>query len=462
MAVKNSTILDQIWLQGTNDYQQRVPRATQEGVTEVAKFLFDPMNRRYYNEFIDTLVNRIGLTVVRQMSWKNPLAIFKKNPITMGTTIQEIGNRLLRAHGYDIEESNLFDVNRPESAVAYHSVNREDRYDISINEVELRKAFTVEGGLNNYIASLMDLPTTSDQYDEYQIMKQLIAEYDQNDGGFYKVHVDDVTDENSAKALIRQIRAITGKMSFLSSMYNKAKVPVFAKPENLVIFTTPEVVADIDVNVLAAAFNTSYAKLQSRVILLDEMPLPGVKAILASEDWIVAGDYLLQTDSFYNPKNLTTNYYLHHWGIYSTSPFMPVVAFTTGEATTPATVTMKPAELALYITNDADETVEGGAVYDGSTYTIYPDLTGSVDPRNENVDVRPDAVTYEIAATTGGDSPKEVKLNSRTFIDRYGHLKFQKGLAVGTVLSITGTTTYVDPSTGAKSNIAKTVTFTIS
>ena len=67
MAVKNSTILDQVWLSATNDYQQRIPRASQEGVTKVAKALFQPMNRNYYNEFVNALINRIGLTVVRQL-----------------------------------------------------------------------------------------------------------------------------------------------------------------------------------------------------------------------------------------------------------------------------------------------------------------------------------------------------------------------------------------------------------
>ena len=456
MAVNNSTILDQIWLNGTNDYQQRVPRASQVGVAKVAKFLFAPMNRNYYNEFVNTLVNRIGLTVVRQLDWKNPLAQFKRESLQFGTTIQEIANKLIKAHGYDIEDGNLFDVNRPESAVAYHSVNREDRYDITINEVELRKAFLSETGLNDYITSLLNIPQTSDQYDEYQIMKQLFAEYDANDGGFFKVQVNEVTDEATAKNLLANIRAYTGKLGFLSGLYNKGHIPVYANASDMVLFTTPEVAAQIDVHALAGAFNVSFAEVQSRVVLIDEFPMPDVVAILASKDLYMSADYLMQIDSFYNPKTLSTNYYLHHWGVYSMSPFMPAVEFTTGEATNPATITMAATGLTAEFRNEQGEKVEEGNPYTDEFYLVT-DLTGTVDPENDNVFVKPDSVLTELTATNGGE---DVKLNSRTFIDRNGKLHVQKNLTANTIITANCTSTYRNPS-GETTTRTATATFTV-
>lgn len=459
MATKNSTILDQIWLAGTDDYQQRVPRASQRGVTGVAETLFAPMNRQYYNQFVNTLVQRIGLTVVRELAWDNPLAQFKRENLLFGQTIQEVANKLIRAHGYDIEDGNLFEVNRPESEVAYHSVNRKDRYDISVNEDELRGAFTTPDGLSKYVASIMAIPQTSDQYDEYQIMKKLFAEYDARDGGFYKQHVDAVADEATAKTLLANVRAYTGKMGFLSSLYDKAGVPVYAKPENMVLFTTPEISANIDVHALAGAFNVSLADVQTRVVLLDEFPMPNTQAILASRDIFMSADYLFQVENFYNQKTLTNNYYLHHWGVYSMSPFMPAVEFTTGESTTPETITMTLTGLNLATANSKGETVEQGNVYDGETYHLVPSTTGTVDPANSNVEVKPDSMTYEITATDAEGTA--VALNSRTYIDRNGNLKVQKNLKANTKLAIKGTTTYINPSTGAKSDLTATTEFTV-
>lgn len=459
MAQKNSTILDQIWLVGTADYQQRVPRASQRGVAGVAETLFAPMNRQYYNQFVNTLVQRIGLTVVRELAWDNPLAQFKRENLLFGQTIQEVANKLIRAHGYDIEDGNLFEVNRPESEVAYHSLNREDRYDISVNEAELRSAFTTPDGLSKYVASIMAIPQTSDQYDEYQIMKQLFAQYDASDGGFYKQHVDAVTDEATAKALLASIRAYTGKMGFLSSLYNKAGVPVFARPENMVLFTTPEISANIDVHALAGAFNVSLADVQTRVVLVDEFPMPDTQAILASRDIFMSADYLMQVENFYNVKNLTNNFYLHHWGVYSMSPFMPAVEFTTGESTTPTTVTMTLTGLNLATANSAGETVAQGNVYDGEVYHLVPTATGTIDPENGNVEVKPDSMTYEITAVDANGAA--ITLNSRTYVDRNGRLKLQKNLSANTVLTIKGTTTYIDPSTGVKSDLTASTEFTV-
>lgn len=79
MAVNNATILDKIRLQGTNDYQQRIPPTTQMGVANTVRHLFDPMNRQYMNDFVWNLVNRIGLTVMAQNEpFKNPLSVFKR------------------------------------------------------------------------------------------------------------------------------------------------------------------------------------------------------------------------------------------------------------------------------------------------------------------------------------------------------------------------------------------------
>ena len=64
MAADNATILAKVWLNGTNDFQQRIPDPTQHGVDATMQALFDPMNRQYYNQFIDSLVMRIGYTYV--------------------------------------------------------------------------------------------------------------------------------------------------------------------------------------------------------------------------------------------------------------------------------------------------------------------------------------------------------------------------------------------------------------
>ena len=166
MAVNNQTILEKVYLSATNDYQQRIPDPTQNAISATMDALFDPMNRRYYNQFIDALVNRIAFTYVRGKAWRNKLAPFKGPKLNYGSTIQEIAPKWVKAHSYDDEATTLLKMHRPEAQAWYHSQNRRDRYEITVNHDELRTAFTDEYGLNNLVAKIMQVPSNSAEYDE--------------------------------------------------------------------------------------------------------------------------------------------------------------------------------------------------------------------------------------------------------------------------------------------------------
>ena len=128
----NTTVLANSFLQMSTDFQQRVPSPSQQGVAQVEKFLFAPMNRKYLNEFMDMFVNVFAGQLVTQRDFRNPLKS-KRADLTYGTTVQEIELDFIKAHAYkddwghrvdDI--TNLLKVYRPDGQVAYHSVNRWD------------------------------------------------------------------------------------------------------------------------------------------------------------------------------------------------------------------------------------------------------------------------------------------------------------------------------------------------
>lgn len=447
MAQNNNTIMAKAWLAGTNDFQQRIPDPTQAGISATMSALFQPMNGQYFNQFMDILVNRIAYTYVRGQNYKNPLAVFKGNKINYGSTIQEIAPKWIKAHSYEDDAETLLKLHRPESEVWYHSQNRRDQYPISVNVDELRTAFTDEYGLNNLVAQLMNTPNNADEYDEFNIMKNLIAEYETR-WGFYKYHLDDYpADDASGKAFLTALQTLGGKLQFPSSVYSGTDIPVFAQPSELVLLVTPEAQASLNVNTLAALFNVDLAKVSYRTVLIDEFPIPDAVALLTTEDFFVCHDTLYNTTSFWNPQTLTTTYWLNHWGVYSVSPFVPAILFTTAAGTvTPA---IKQAVTGLTVT------AEPGTVELGGSVGIVTKLNGTIDPADSDADVlvRPDACIYNVSAETpAGDDPatkpaKPVQLNARTRVDNYGVLHVQKtGLKPGDVITVTATSTYVNPS----------------
>ena len=437
MAVNNNTILAKAWLAGTSDFQQRIPDPTIAGVKATMDALFQPMNAMLFNQFMDVLINRIGFTYVRQQSYKNPLSVFKGTKLSYGSTIQEIAPRWIKAHSYEDENETLLKLHRPEAQAWYHSQNRRDQYSISVNVDELRTAFTDETGLNKLVASIMTTPQNSDEYDEFLIMKQLIAEYEAK-WGFYKHHLSAApTDEATGKELLTALQTYGGKLQFPSSVYTGTEIPVFAKPEELVLLVTPETQASLNVNTLAALFNVDLAKVRYRTVIIDEFPVPNAVALLTTEDFFVCSDTVYNTTSFWNPQTLTTNYYLNHWGIYSISPFVPAILFTTDDATVTPTITQTVSGITLE--------AEKESMKPGESQQLTVKLQGTISPETPDIFVAPDAATYTVVAKNSDGEP--VALNARTRVDNYGVLHVQKtGLKAGDVLTVTATSAYTNPS----------------
>lgn len=443
MAVDNATILDKVRLKGTDDYQQRIPSATQTGVANTMRYLFDPMNRQYLNDCVWNMVNRIGLTVMAQNTpFENPLSIFKKENLYWGSTVQEIAVKWIKAHGYKDDAEDLLKMHRPEAAVWFYENNRRDQYPISWTDDELRQAFVDDFGLNRFVAQIMETPRNSDNYDEMNIMLALIRHYEQN-LGFYKVHLDAApNDEASAKSLLKALRATAGRMRFPSTQYNALNVhdiPAYANPQQMVLLIEPEYLASLDVDALSAVFQLDKADVPYRVIQVPNLGIPGAVALLVSTDWYQARDTLYGTTQFYNPQTLSNTMYLNHWGIYGVSPFTPCALFTTDAGTSIKVVTQTVTGFTL---SAASESAKPGDVIQ-----LQPKLVATVAPTGTAIEVAPNSATYEVTASlTKSGTTTTVPLNVNTFVDDQARLHIQRdGLPDKATLKIDGAATYINP-----------------
>ena len=457
MATNNTTIAGRVYLSGTNDFQQRVPNPTIEGIDATSKFLFDPMNRRYLNEFVDAYVNRIGTQIVHNNAWENPLTVFKGANLRYGSSIQESALKWIKAHTYDVDDDTLLKVSRPEAAVWYHTVNRKDRYDITVELPDLQQAFADEMGLNRLIDAIMTVPRNSDNYDEYLCMLNQLAYYERN-WGFFKHHVSAApTDEATGKEFLKAVRAYAKKLKFPTSLYSPVSaeygIPSFAKPEELVLFITADAAASIDVDTLASVFHLDKAEAAYRTIEVPELPIPNAFAMLTTDGFFVCNDYVYANESFYNPQTLATNYYLHHWEVVSPSPFVPAILFTTDTPTTVTTITQS--------VTGVDITAAKTSLKPGESTQMTVALTSTVTANDAGIEVAPNAVTWSVSGETAAKEGKPLALNRMTRVDRLGVLHVQKtNIKAGDKLHVSGTTSYVNPS-GETTPYTKTVDITI-
>lgn len=358
----NYKVLNAIRHEATPEYQARIPKATQADIQETLQKLnnYTPA----WNEFVAAIVNKIGLTIARNNNWTNPLAKFKRGMLEYGDTIEEIQTGLVEAYVYDADrdygEKAIFGQERPEVQADYHAINRENFYKITVKRPLLQRAFFSESGLADFINKLMEAPTTSDNWDEYLLMRRLFVEYE-NNGGFFKVNIPviplDGEAQIEARQALRAIRAIGDKLPFLSRTYNAAHMPVSANADNLELFVTPDFKAALDVEGLAALFNTSYAEINNRITVIDEFGIPDVQAILTTSDFFVVADTFYDTQSIANPVGLHENFFLHHHQIISASRFVPAIAFTNGPGTVVTTADAPVTGMADIVITDSTGTV---------------------------------------------------------------------------------------------------------
>jgi hypothetical protein len=336
----NAEILDGLRGSMSAAYRSRIPKSDQGDASATIRALqkYQP----HMNEFINALVNRIGLEIFRRNSWTNPLGVFKLGLMEFGDTVEEIQVGLLKAHHYnENRETSIDDIygtEIPEVQTSFHRINRKVHYKVTITEVMLNRAFLTTNGLSSMIAQLMEAPTTSDQVDEFLAMTQLFREYDAN-GGFYRINIPDVaastSTEADAKAALRSIRATAGNLKFINPKYNAANMETAVDTEKLVLFVSPEFRAGVDVNALAAMFNKEYGETISRIIDIpaDRLAADDIQAILTTEDFFVVMDTVFKTAEIMDPTKLSWNHFLHHQSIISCSRFVPAIAFTTGPGT---------------------------------------------------------------------------------------------------------------------------------
>ena len=253
---------------------------------------------------------------------------------------------------------------------------------------------------------------------------------------------------------------MVGRFAFPSSRYNASKVniPVFAKPDELVLITTVDTAAVISVEVLASIFHVEQAEINVRQILVDELPIPGAVALLTTEDFFVVQDYLYETTSFYNPETLDTTYWLHHWEVISASPFVPAVLFTTEAGT--ETQVVKQTVTGMTITGP-------DAIEQGGTAQLAVNLTGAIAPDVPEIAVEPDAALYTVTATvkTGSEDAGEteaVELSEwDNYVDAWGVLHIGEDVPVGATVTVTAKSVYVNPSAATtKYTAAHTLTVT--
>lgn len=343
MATKSGAVntLNYIRQEASSQYREVVPKATADNIKEIGNILHNDAYQPMLNEFVNNLINRIALTRIENKSYSNPLAMFKKGSVPYGTDIQLIYENPAVAEDYEysnVAMAKLLTITDPDTKVAYLRRNRKDLYTKTIAREGLQGAFESAEAFDDYVSSITQSLYSGNYIDEFKYTKALIdGAYEE--GKVITEIVSAVSDKATAEALVEKCRGLYLKMQFPSDEYNayskfssntdETKVTTWTDAERICVITTADIMAKVDVQSLASAFNMDKANFMGRLIVVDKFENDEIQAVICDESFIQIFDNVFRFDEFYNARTMSWNEYLHAWGTFAISPFANAVCLAT-------------------------------------------------------------------------------------------------------------------------------------
>lgn len=333
--VATPEMLNAIKAEATAEYQARVPDATASNLADVGNPIME--YTAVTNEFITALVNKIVATLVDRQMFTNPLSPLRRGPMPLGVDLEEVQSNPAQAEQYKGDEADMSDIlkmHKPDTASVYHRLNRQDRYVVTINNEQLRQAFTAWGKMEDFIASLVDTLYNGNAIDEYKYTKQLVSSAI-TANKMNTVQVANPVDYESGKRFMSTLRGLSAQFTFPGTLYNNyIKMGgtgnprmTFSPIDRQIIIISADVAATVGVEVLASVFNLDYAQYMARQVMVDSFNDNGnTLAVLADERTFLIMEQLRQFTTFYNAATLGWQYYYHAWDLFSMSPFYNAVA----------------------------------------------------------------------------------------------------------------------------------------
>ena len=345
-------ILNVIRANASAEYQSLVPEIEKAtDIPRVGEVLYG--YPAMANQFLASLVNRIALVRVKSAVFNNAYAELKKGYLEFGETVEEVFVNIAKAREFSAEKAEARELKRsiPDVRTAFHTMNWRVQYPVTIQDDDLRQAFTNINGVQDLIAKIVDAVYTAAEYDEYLLFKYLMIKAISH-GKMYPVSIGGGEMRDAAVAF----RGTSNKLTFMGNKYNASGVTTSTPKADQYIFMDSDYNAAFDVNVLASAFNMDKADFIGKLMLIDDWTtfdnerfdvirassdmveevtadelalMANVKAVIVDAEWFQIYDNNNKFTEKYVASGLYWNYFYNVWKTVSFSPFSNAVVFVT-------------------------------------------------------------------------------------------------------------------------------------
>ena len=352
MGVKSglATALNVLRQDASSKFQEVVPIVDENTSIEAysAPLLNTP---KFMNEFCDVLVQRIVYTqLVDNKIFNNPLKVLEGEAIPLGYLGQEIFINPAQGRDYDVNDfAGALKKYESDIKVQYTYINFDKQYPVTIIRQEFKQAFVSWEALDTYISGITNSLYNGYYIDEYKNTKAIVTNAYRSNAVQIET-VNAISDSDKAKAFVKKARTLFLNFQTPSSEYNAwakiggygREIVTFTEPENIVMLIRNDIRANLDVDVLANAFNMDKTTLLGNILPVDNFDIldkNGTKiydgskilGIIADKSWFRIKPQDMFMDDFRNANNRSINYYLNVIKMFNYSLFANAVVFATEE-----------------------------------------------------------------------------------------------------------------------------------
>lgn len=346
MALDNVTFASMVSDLASQEYKDRVPVATQDNIGNIEEIISTYPTAK--NEFISVLTNQVAKQLFFSKAYENPYKLFNRGMLPYGKSIESIFVDIIkgkqRTHETNTTNlaSDLLAREQPNVKVEYYSENFRHQYKTTITDEELKGAFRAENGLSSMTGRILQAPLTSIEYDMQEMVLHALPELKGGKATIDKTAYSTMTEEEKAKVLVKTIKSQVIKMGFLNNKHNGQGVMTSSRPQDLVVFLDPDMMANIDVELLAQAFNISKAEVPLHVLPVPQFTKrtgtgedatyaedTDCLALIVDKDAIQIYETLNSSETFRNPQGIYTNVFFNRWGLVSACNFANVCRIVT-------------------------------------------------------------------------------------------------------------------------------------
>lgn len=351
-------------------FQDVVPVASAENLANIGTMMLDPMHGNVFNEWLTSILNRIGMVLIRQPKARNKLSRFWKGEMQWGDLIEEIGIDLPDAKTYldgvqfgdattdfqgDLSKvpackPDPFCKEKTKDITHFHRRNREEFYKKTLFRKTLMKAFTGQTGFGVLLQGIIDSMYTANKRDQYLWGKECFSMYINSpviplQPG--QIHtIDPIIDRTSSTAFIEKMQQMVELLSFNSTNFNPVAQTQYHDADELILLVKAGIKGITNTQTLAAAFNPEKLGMNiAETIVVDDFgsntwtgtlpsepgykttPGTGVIAMVFPSWFFTVVNNSTEFASLYNPEGRYWNYWLHVWETYWVSYFAPCLIF---------------------------------------------------------------------------------------------------------------------------------------